>query len=176
MPGIKTHCVQAALSSAAIYPFAGGGNAAVFGLSIVLIDIDHVIEYVRQTGSSKLWGVFPYCQIIWSNVHRGFYVLNLFHTIEFLLLLGLLGLLHPVFFYLLAGALWHCALDIFMLAKHNFAFIRAFSIIEYKIKGRNPSNILRIQDLLRIDDVTIPDDSWNYPAWIEHWQHCRPLC
>jgi hypothetical protein len=109
-------------------------------------------------------------------VHSGFYVLNLFHTIEFLLLLGLLGLLHPVFFYLLAGALWHCALDICMLARHNFTFIRAFSIIEYRIKGRNPSNILRIQDLLRIDDVTIPDDSWNYPAWILHWKHCRPLC
>lgn len=176
MPGIKTHCVQAALSSAAIYPFAGGVNAAAFGLSIVLIDIDHVIEYVRQTGSSKIWGVFPCCQIIMSNVHRGFYVLNLCHTIEFLTVLALLGLVHPVFFYVLAGALWHCALDIFMLARHNFAFIRAFSIFEYRAKGRNPSTILRFQDLLRIDEITIPDDSWNYPAWIEHWQHCKPLC
>jgi hypothetical protein len=98
MPGIKTHCFQAVLTSAAVYPFAGGENAAVLGLSIVLIDVDHVIEYVRQTGSPKIWGVFPYCNIIENNLQRGFYVLNLFHTIEFMLLLGLLGLLQPVFF------------------------------------------------------------------------------
>ena len=113
-------------------------NAAVFGLSIVLIDVDHVIEYVRQTGSPKIWGVFPCCQIIENNLHRGFYVLNLFHTVEFLLLIGLLGLLHPVFFYVLAGALWHCALDLFMLARRKFTFIRALSIIEYCIRARNP--------------------------------------
>jgi hypothetical protein len=91
MPGIKTHCVQAVLGSAILYPFAGFENTVVFGLSTVLIDVDHVIEYVRQTGSPKIGGVFPCCQIICSNLHRGFYVLNLFHTIEFLLLLGLLG-------------------------------------------------------------------------------------
>ena len=70
MPGLKTHCLQAALGSAAIYPFTGLGNAAVFGLSTVLIDVDHVIEYVRQTGSLRLWGVFPCCQIIQNNLHR----------------------------------------------------------------------------------------------------------
>jgi hypothetical protein len=176
MPGIKAHCIQAALTSAAVYPFAGGANAAVFGLSIVLIDIDHVIEYVRQTGSPKIWGVFPCCQIIMSNVHRGFYVLNLFHTIEFMLLLGVLGLLQPVLFYILAGLLWHCSLDLFMLARHRFTCIRAFSIVEYCIKSRNPANIVRIRDLLRIDGLTIPQDSWNYPAWIQHWAHCRPFC
>lgn len=176
MPGIKAHCIQAALTSAAVYPFADGEKAAVLGLSIVLIDVDHVIEYVRQTGSPKIWGVFPCCNIIENNLHRGFYVLNLFHTIEFLLCLGLLGVFNPVFFYALAGALWHCALDLFMLAKDGLTFVRAFSIIEYCIRSRNPSNILHFRDLLRIDGVTIPQDSWNYPAWIQHWAQCRPFC
>jgi len=176
MPGIKTHCIQAILTSVAIYPFAGSENAAVFGLSIVLIDVDHVIEYVRQTGSPKIWGVFPYCTIIDNNLHRGFYVFNLFHTLEFMLFIGLLGILNPVFFYALAGALWHCALDLFMLARHRFIFIRALSIAEYCIRYRNPKNILRLRDLLRMDGVIIPHDSWNYPSWIQHWVHCRPFC
>jgi hypothetical protein len=111
-----------------------------------------------------------------SNVHRGFYVLNLFHTIEFMLLLGVLGLLQPVFFYVLAGLLWHCSLDLFMLARHRVTCIRAFTIVEYCIKSRNPANIVRISDLLRIDGLTLPQDSWNYPAWIQHWAHCRPFC
>ena len=66
-----------------------------------------------------------------NNLHRGFYVLNLFHTIEFMLCIGLLGLIKPVFFYALAGALWHCALDFFMLARRRLIFIRALSIAEY---------------------------------------------
>jgi len=176
MPGIKIHSIQAVLSSAALYPFAGIENAAVFGLSIVLIDVDHVIEYIRQTGSPKIWGVFPYCKIIENNLHRGFYVLNLFHTIEFLLFTGLLGLLWPVFFYVFVGALWHCALDIFMLVRINFTFKRALSILEYVIRVRNPGTIVRMYDLLRIDALTIPNDSWNYPVWIRHWQHSRPFC
>lgn len=176
MPGIKTHGIQAILSSAVLYPFAGGENATIFGLSIVLIDLDHVIEYVRQTGSPKIWGVFPCCQIIGSNLHRGFYVLNLFHTLEFLLFIGLMGMLYPVFFYVLAGVIWHCALDLFMLARKGLPFIRALSITEYVIRSRNQAHILRISDLLRIDGLTIPQDSWDYPAWIQHWDHCRPLC
>jgi hypothetical protein len=176
MPGLQTHCVQAALGSAAVFPFTGFEYAAVFGLSTVLIDVDHVIEYVRQTGSPKLWGVFPCCQIIQNNLHRGFYVFNLFHTAEILLLTGLLGLVHPVFFYVFAGVLWHCALDLFELARKNAPFIRALSIIEYCIRARKPGTLVRVHDLLRINALSIPKDRWNYPAWIRHWQHCRTLC
>ena len=176
MPGIKTHIIQAALSSAALYPFAGTENTAVFGLSVVLIDVDHVVEYVRQTGSPKIWGVFPCCKIVEKNHHRGFYVLNVFHTAEFLLLTGLLGLLHPAFFYVMAGCLWHCALDIFMLIRGNATFVRALSVIEYIIRCRNPRYIVRFHDLLNTDAVTMPTDSWDYSAWIRHWQNCGPFC
>ena len=176
MPGIKTHCVQAALSSAAVYPFVGGMNAAAFGLSTVLIDLDHVIEYVRQTGSPRIWGVFPCCHIVASNLGRGFYVFNIFHTLEFMLLAGLLGLLHPLLFYVLAGVVWHCALDLYVLARHGHTFKRALSIIEYVIRSRNPSNIVRFDDLLKRQDVLMPQNCRNCPGWIRHWRQCRPLC
>ena len=176
MPKFKTHCIQSALTSTAIYPFIGGQATAIVGISIVMIDMDHVIEYIRQTGSPKIWGVFPYCHIIMSNLHRGFHVLNLFHTIEFLLLIGLLGLLHPAFYYMMAGALWHIALDMFMLSKQNSTFLRALSIVEYLIRARKPSNIVRFHNLLRINGLKLPNDSWSYPAWISHWQHCSPFC
>ncbi len=176
MPGIKTHCVQAALSSAAIYPFAGGANAAAFGMTIVLIDLDHVIEYVRQTGSPKVWGVFPCCDIIHSNLPTGFFVFNAFHTLEVLLLTGLLGLLHPVFFYITAGALWHCALDLYMLARAKKTFRRALSIADYVIRARNPHNIIRFHDLLDRRDMLMPDTGRDHSNWIQHWRRCRPLC
>lgn len=176
MPSIKTHIIQSALSTAALYPFVGSENAAAFGLSVVLVDIDHVVEYVRQTGSPKIWGVFPSCHIVANNLHKGFYVFNLCHTIEFMLLIAMLGLLHPVFFYVLAGALWHFIVDMFMLMKSKFTFMRALSVVEYIIRSSNPRYIVRLQDLLRIDAVIPRNDIWNYPAWIRHWQHCRPLC
>jgi len=176
MPGITTHCAQAALSSAVIYPFAGGLNAAVFGLAVVLIDLDHVIEYVRQTGSYKLWGVFPSCTIVSPNLSRGFYVLNAFHTLEFLLIVGVLGLLHPAFFYAAAGVLWHCALDLVMLARKKVTFMRALSIVEYIIRARAPGTVTRFHDLMRKKDTVIPEGAWNYPRWIEHWRRCTPLC
>lgn len=176
MPGITTHCAQAALSSAALYPFAGGLNASVFGLAVVLIDLDHVVEYVRQTGSGRLWGVFPCCSIVDNNLTRGFYVLNAFHTLEFLLIVGVLGLLHPAFFYVAAGVLWHCALDLFMLARKKMTFMRALSIAEYIIRARNPNHIIRFHDLMRRQDVRIPEGRWDYPHWIKHWRSCTPLC
>jgi hypothetical protein len=175
MPGIKTHCVQAALTGAAIAPFTSPVNTAAVCLSIVLIDVDHVIEYVRQTGSFRIWGVFPCCHIIQSNLNRGFFVLNPFHTLEFMLLIATLGLLQPVFFYVLAGALWHLALDLFVLSRRKLPFIRALSIVEYLVRIRNPQNIVRFHDLLCIDGFSLPQDRWNYPFWIRHWQHCRPL-
>ncbi len=176
MPGITTHLAQASLSGAALYPFAGGVNATVFGLSIVLIDLDHVIEYVRQTGSPKIWGVFPCCSIIEHNLSRGFYVFNAFHTIEFFLLIALLGLLHPVFFYISAGMIWHCALDIFVLARKNLTDMRALSIIEYIIRSRNPHYIIRFNDLLRRENIPLPADSPQYRRWLKHWRYCKPLC
>ena len=175
MPGIRTHCVQAALTGAALAPFTSPVNTTAVCLSIVFVDVDHVIEYVRQTGSPRIWGVFPCCQIIQSNLTRGFYVFNPFHTLEFMLLIAALGLLQPVFFFVLTGALWHWALDLFVLNRRKLAFVRALSIVEYLFRARNPKNIVRFHDLLRIDNLSIPQDYWNYPAWIEHWQHCRPL-
>jgi len=176
MPGIKTHCVQAALTGAAIAPFTSFGNTAAVCLTIIFIDVDHIIDYVRQTGSLRIWGVFPSSHITDSNLHRGYYLMHVFHTLEFMLLLGVLGLLLPVCWYMLGATLWHFALDIFMLKKRRLASIRALSILEYFIRARDPKKIVRFQDLLRIEGVAIPQDSWNYPAWIKHWQHCRPFC
>jgi len=173
MPGIKTHCAQALVSGAALAPLCGPANAAVFGLSIVLIDIDHVLEYMRQTRSLKPWGVFPCCRIIETNLHRGFYVFNAFHTLEVLLAICLAGLLSPVFFYIAAGMLWHCALDLLMLGRNNLAGRRALSVAEYVIRSRNPDNIIRFDELLRLKDVAIPDRTWDYPAWLRHWRSCR---
>lgn len=58
MSNLKVHTVQSVAASAVLYPVVGE-NAIPFGLAAVLIDLDHVIEYVRNTKSLDIRGVFP---------------------------------------------------------------------------------------------------------------------
>jgi hypothetical protein len=84
------HIVQGTVSAAALYPFFGG-KAVLFGLSVILIDLDHVIEYVWDTGDWSLRGFFVYHEVLFRNLQADFLSLNIFHTVEFYLLGAWLG-------------------------------------------------------------------------------------
>lgn len=170
MSTMKEHTVQSIVASAVLYPFIGN-NAVPFGLSVVFIDIDHVIDYVLQTRSLKVFGVFPYCKILLNAMQKnGFLVLNLFHTVEFFLLIAILGLLHPVFFYILAGMLFHMALDVYHLSRSNIVFFRAFSIIEFFIRSRSNTHITSFEKLLQQEDVDLSGVK-NFNSWLSHWKN-----
>ena len=81
MSSLRVHTIQSVATSAVLYPFIGE-NVVPFGLAVVFIDADHVIEYVRDTKSLDIRGVFPCCKLIESNLDKNFLVLNLFHTLE----------------------------------------------------------------------------------------------
>lgn len=169
MSSLREHTIQSVVTSAALYPFIGE-KAVIFGLSVVFIDIDHVIEYVRQTGSWRIFGVFPCCQIIENAVkQKRFLVLNIFHTVEFFALVFFLGLINPLFYYMLAGMLYHFALDIYHLSRSGSVFFRALSVIEYFIRARRKAYITSFAKLLQKENVDLSGVK-RFEDWSRHWK------
>lgn len=68
----SAHVAQGAISAAALYPVLGD-RALLFGLSVVLIDIDHVLEYLRDTGDWTLRGFFVYHEVLLRNLSTGIF-------------------------------------------------------------------------------------------------------
>jgi hypothetical protein len=160
------HIAQGIGSTAVLYPFIGE-NAVVFGLSVILIDIDHIIQYAEDTKNLNPKGFFAYFNFIDNNLINGnmgkkYLCINLFHTIESYLLLLFLAGSFPVLYYVLSGFLFHHLFDQVYLTKYKLPFVRAFSILEYFIRKKN--RITSIQEMLESKQVNItepPDlDKW----------------
>lgn len=171
MSSLKFHTVQSLTASAVLYPVIGE-NIIPFGLACIFIDLDHVVEYVRDTRSLSLKGVFPFCKLIEINLGKKFLVLSAFHTIEFFALIFTIGLFYPVFMYIFAGMLFHMAADIIYLARLHQICARAYSLVEYIIRKRNPRSITSIHQLIALKNLNttgIPD----IEDWIEIWLASR---
>ena len=168
MASLKTHTIQSIAGSAALYPVLGA-NVVPFGLACVLIDLDHVLAYVQTTRSAALHGVFPFSKLIEINHDKGFLVLSAFHTAEAFLLVGMLGFLHPVFLYILAGMAFHMAADFVHMARAGCFFVRALSLIEYRIRKKNPNNITSFYRLIEREDLATGDIP-DIGRWLERWR------
>jgi len=145
-----------------------GENVIPFGLACIFIDLDHVVEYVRDTKSCNLKGIFPFSKLIEINLDKNFLVLSAFHTIEFFALIFTIGLFYPVFMYVCAGMVLHMAADIIHLGRLHQMFARSFSLTEYIIRKRNPQAITSIYQLIQLKNLNtagIPD----IKGWIEKW-------
>lgn len=171
MSSLTFHTVQAVAAGAALYPVIGD-NAIPFGCAVVLIDLDHVVEYIRDTNSFDVRGLFTYSKLTELNLSRNFLVLSAFHTIECFALTALLAIVYPVCWYILAGMLFHMAADIMNLLRLGRPFGRAYSLIEYILRSRNPNTITRMDTLLRRDDVETRGVK-RFDYWKERWQGCR---
>ena len=141
MSSPTVHIAQGIGSTAVLYPFIGE-NAVVFGLSVILIDIDHIIQYIDDTKNLNPKGFFIYFNILANyvknrNIEKDFLCINLFHTIECYLLLLLLAGFFPVLYYVLFGFLFHHLFDLIYMIKNKILYCRAFSILEYFIRKKN---------------------------------------
>ena len=79
MSSSRVHVVQSLTASAVLYP-AIGGNVIPFGLAVVFIDLDHVIEYIVDTKSLNILGFPTYIGVIRQNMDKNYLGLNIFHT------------------------------------------------------------------------------------------------
>jgi hypothetical protein len=167
LSSLRFHTVQSVVTSAILYPFIGE-NVVLFGLAVIFIDLDHVIEYVRDLKTFKLRGIFPYAKLIEKNLDKNFLVLAMFHTIEFLLLILVLAGIFPIFKYVFFGLVYHICADIRYLKKLRHPFARAYSLIEYVCRSQNKSNIVSVRDLVEVEGLCT--DIENYDYWISEWQ------
>ena len=167
MSSLKAHTIQSVATSAALYPVMGS-TVIPFGLAVIFIDVDHALEYVRQSRSLDLRGVFPQCKLIEQNLDKNYLVLNVFHTVEFFALVLGLGLIHPVFYYVFAGMMYHFALDAVHLIRLKQPSARAFSILEYCIRSRKGGCITAVSELLARTDLDMRGVS-NTAYWFHKW-------
>ncbi len=128
------HLIQGAVSVVVLYPIAGD-KAIVFGLSVVLIDVDHFIEYYAYIRRLDVKGMLRYHEWQLNNL-EGRLGLNLFHTVECYLIIFLFGIFFPTANFILMGFLFHHLFDEILLIKKKNPFARAFSIAEYFIRKK----------------------------------------
>lgn len=148
----KVHVVQGLLSGAVLYPIIGE-NAIVFGLAAILIDVDHVFEYVVDTRDFSLKGCSAYYIVLLKNVDKGFLGLSVFHTVEMYLILLLFTNWFPVLFYVLMGFLFHHFFDMLSLVRQGIPFARAFSVVEYFVRRKR--HLTSIRQILSLENVDV---------------------
>ena len=104
----------------------------VFSAS-VLIDIDHYLCAVRKSKKWRLRDAFEY-HVKEGEKHmkeheRGIRRkgdFHLFHTLEFIALTGLLGLIWSSFLYIFIGMIFHSILDMIYLIHKDFFYRREY--------------------------------------------------
>jgi hypothetical protein len=168
MSRLKTHVIQGAVATAALYPVIGG-HAITFGLATVFIDVDHVFEYVRDTKSCDVRGLFTYCNLIEENLDKNFLVLSTFHTIEFFILMLCLSSLYPGLAYVVAGMALHMVTDLYHISVTlRRPFARAFSLVEYIYKSRNDNYLTSVKELVQQDHLN-GNSTRNVQHWLQKW-------
>lgn len=159
------HAVQAAVSGAVLYPFLGM-NAVPFALSVVLIDLDHVIEYLVDTRDWTLRGFFVFYEVLFKNLDKGYLGLSLFHTIEFYLAGILLAQWFPVFYYIVLGCVFHHLFDLAFLYHHGIPFAKALSVIHYLMNRKR--SVVSIRQVLKHEGVNTEGIS-DIGIWKARW-------
>lgn len=172
MSSLTFHTAQSVITSAALYPILGE-HVIPFGVATVLIDLDHVVEYVRDTKCFDIRGLFTYSKLTELNLERNFLVLSAFHTVECFALIAVLAFVYPVLWYLLAGMLYHLAADIVNMIWLGKPFGRAYSLIEYLLRSKKRIYITSMHELLRRQDI-ITDGVQNFDFWKRRWQGTTP--
>ena len=165
MSSPKIHLIQSLASSALLYPVIGE-NALPFGLAIVFIDLDHVLEYVANTKDFSPEGFFVFHKILVKNLNKDYLALALFHTLECYLLIFLLAHWFPVCYYVLFGFLFHHAVDQIFLIRMKQPFKRAFSIIEYYFRKKN--HVTSLNEFLQQGNINVKDIP-DLSRWLVKW-------
>lgn len=137
----KTHIILGAIFTLVvliIFPKTPVYGIILIFLSSFLIDFDHYLSAVTKTRSLSIKKAFNY------HIRQGAIALrekakgirrkgtfHLFHTLEFLVLIYLLGLLWKLFLYILIGMIFHSILDVIYLIDLDLLYRRDFSLIAW---------------------------------------------
>lgn len=117
-----------------VAPNIGLFNLILVFLSSVFIDLDHYISAVKQNRSLNPFKAFRYYDKLTLEIakkhKKGIRMrephFHVFHTIEFHILIALLGLIWTPFFYIFIGMTFHSLLDVYSLMKDDYLYLREY--------------------------------------------------
>mgnify|MGYP001323823256 CR=1 FL=1 len=111
-----------------LYPFFGLWSILAY-LTGVLVDVDHLWEYFKHT-DLKNPSTYTYKNLAHYYKTNDFdNILQIFHTVEFLLLLIILSFYYKVFIILTISYIIHWSMDFHFQITRNFMHHRNFSIL-----------------------------------------------
>ena len=105
-------------------------QASLILFAAIFIDFDHYLWHGLIKKDWNLKQSYDYLKDEEKDTPK----LMIFHTIEFHILVGLLGLIWSGFYYLLAGMVFHSILDLISLIRDDELNLRIFFGINILIK------------------------------------------
>lgn len=143
----RWHILLGAIFTIIIWFFAPGLHYTyliLIFLSTFLIDFDHYLVFVYHKKSLSLSESFKYYDRLTarekSDIAKGIKRkshFQIFHTIEFHVLIGLLGIFWMGFFYIFIGMVFHSLLDVISLVNANALHLREFFFFNWVASKRN---------------------------------------
>ncbi len=122
-----------------VFPETHWIYAAIIFLSAFLIDFDHYMNAVFKTGKICLFDAFEYHRRLIKKAladkkrevrKRGDF--HIFHTIEFHIFTLVMGfIIHPVFFYILIGMVFHSIVDLISLIWEDGLYRREYFFVRW---------------------------------------------
>jgi len=132
----RYHVILGVIFSLIIWLFFPSTNLfylSLIFLSSFLIDFDHYLNAMQKTKKIDLSNALKYYKKLLKkqedNKRKGIRNksdFHLFHTIEFHILIWLLGFLWPGFYYILIGMVFHSISDLVWLIKKDFFYAREY--------------------------------------------------
>jgi hypothetical protein len=143
----RTHILLGAIFTSVIWFFVPETPILFLALiffSSFLIDVDHYICSVNETGNLSLRKALKHvdslcaqqAKDIKKGIRKKFPHFHFFHTIEFHILVGILGLIWVGFFYIFIGMVFHSLLDVFSLIKGNELHAREYFFFNRILKQK----------------------------------------
>lgn len=131
MPPVKTHIITSAVLAITLYPVIGLNTIIVF-LSGVLIDFDHYLQYVIDFKDFSLKKSYKY-----FTTTMPVDVLQIFHVVEFWIILFVMALFIEALRYIIVGMAVHLTIDFLDMAEKNIKGVRATSAIMWVLRRVN---------------------------------------
>lgn len=133
---LKSHILQGIALSPIAYYLTDLKSAVIFFVSFIFIDLDHYLLYIQRRRMIGIRGMFKYFDDVWENRKNTYDICCIFHTIECLAVLFLLGYWRREFWVVLIAFFIHLLFDFYHLYKHDAIAIRALSFVEYFIRRK----------------------------------------
>jgi len=140
----KWHVLFGFIFSYIIYWFTSINifEAILIFLSSVLIDFDHYLWIAKRKKYFNLKKAYFWHKNL-PKKHKP--IMHIFHTIEFIIFIGILSFYSSFFFFILIGMVFHSILDIIEMFYSEKMGCREFSLTRYLILEKaNPRKYFKL--------------------------------